>query len=198
VPDLEAGIADLQERLGAAPLHGGRHKLLGTWNAILPLEGGSYLELIAADPEAPEPAGPRPFGIDDLDGPRLVTWAVRTTGLDAAVARARERGFDPGAIVPVTRETPDGERLEWRLTIRHEPAASGLVPFLIDWGAAPHPSGAAPPRCRITDFDSVHPDPDTVGTMLDALDVCLAVGRGDAASLRATLAGPGKELRLRG
>jgi hypothetical protein len=198
VPDLEAGIADFEARLGAVPLHGGRHALLGTWNAILPLTGGDYVELIAADPGAPEPAGPRPFGLDGLAAARLVTWAARSTDLDADVAAARARGYDPGLVIPVGRDTPDGERLEWRLTIAPEPAPGGLVPFLIDWGDAAHPSSVAAPVCRIEDFAGVSPDPDGVRLQLDALDLKLPLEVGTPAHLRATLVGPAGEVLLQG
>ena len=66
--------------------------------------------------------------------PRLATWAVRTTDLNAAVTAARRCGYDPGAVVAMSRRTTAGDLLEWRLTLPDAPLYDGLVPFLIDWG----------------------------------------------------------------
>jgi hypothetical protein len=204
VLDLEAAIASFADRLGVAPVHGGWHTSLGTWNAILPLRDGQYVELIAADPEAEDPAYPRPFGLDELTAPQLVTWAARTKDIDAAVARARERGFDPGAVISIGRDTPDGVRLEWKLCLRAEPAGDGVVPFLIDWGDTPHPSAisgvsrlGSDPLCRLGSFAAVHPDPESIRKMLEALEVSLPVAEGRTPGLHATVAGPSGSVVLR-
>lgn len=44
---------------------------------------------------------------------------------------------------------PDGTLLEWHLTDGDTQHPSGLVPFLIDWGASPHltDSGSRPLPC---------------------------------------------------
>ncbi len=198
VPDLEVAVDELAESLGAVAIPGGRHPGLGTRNAILPLEGGCYLELIARDEEADAPRGPRPFGLDGLAAPRLVTWAARSTRLDDDVEAARDRGFDPGVIAPVDRAQPDGTRLRWRLTLREDPGAGGLVPFLIDWGEAPHPSTASAAVCRVEAFTGTHPEPAPVLEMLAALGVALPVEAGEPAGLRASLIGPEGVVVLRG
>jgi len=200
VTDLPRAIAQFEDQLGVCALPGGRHEALGSYNAILPLSGSSYVELIALDPTNPAPAMAPPFGLAELSEAQLVTWAVRSGDIAVDTARARQRGYDPGLTVPVSRTTPEGVCLEWRLTVRPEPFGDGLVPFVIDWGATPHPSQPAADnidRCTLQSFEGVHPEPAGVVDALHALRAELGVKRGDAPRLQARLAGPGGTLDLR-
>ena len=61
VPDLAAGVAEVEERFGVRARAGGRHIGLGTHNGAR-----TYLEIIAPDPGQPEPSMPRPFGVDGV------------------------------------------------------------------------------------------------------------------------------------
>ncbi len=197
VPDLEAGIDGLAIKLGAGPRPGGRHPGRGTHNALLPLGGRSYLEVIAPDPSQPDPPGPRPFGLDSLTRPRLVGWATPTDRLEAQVAQARERGHDPGEIRRMSRERPDGIRLEWSLTQRPWREPELVVPFLIDWGDSPHPSADGPDGVRLVTLEAEHPDPPTVRAALEALGVDLPVRPGPKSALIATLETPMGRVVLR-
>lgn len=190
VPDLESSVKNFANALGATPTFGGRHESIGTHNAILPLRGGHYLELIALDPSCPNPPLSVPWGLDTLREPRLITWAAATQNIDSAVEQARNAGYDPGTAIDVSRDTPEGEHLTWRLTVSGEFAADGLVPFLIDWGSSPHPSETSEAICSIESFSAEHPDPASVRVMLDALGVTLAVETGPVPLLHATLVGP--------
>ncbi|HXM54087.1 MAG TPA: VOC family protein [Candidatus Dormibacteraeota bacterium] len=190
VADLDAGVEELAERLGVRPAAGGRHVGRGTHNALLGLGGAAYLEVIAVDPEQPPPAGPLPFGLDRLRLPRLVGWASRTTEIDRRRAEAVSRGHDPGEVRTMSRRRPDGSLLEWRLT-RDAPDPSRLVvPFLIDWGASPHPSESAPAGARLVELRAEHPDPGAVQAELAALGVTLPVDEGPEPALVATLETP--------
>src|SRR5215472_13980875 len=82
VADLDSAARDLAAKLGVEPVAGGRHVNRGTHNALLGLGGGSYLEVIAADPGQAPFAGELPFGLDRADLPRLVGWAVRVPDID--------------------------------------------------------------------------------------------------------------------
>src|SRR5262245_8845671 len=196
VPDLSAAVAALEQALGLRPLPGGRHEGLATHNALLPIGAGAYLELIAADPEQPAAAGPRPFGLDALERPRLVTWAARSGDLDAAIRAARERGYDPGEVLELTRAAPDGARLRWRLSLRREPFGDGLVPFLIDWGESPHPSDRGPAGASLRLLSGEHPQPAAVRSALAALGASLEVHSAPRPRLVALLEGPAGRLRL--
>jgi len=177
VHNLEAAIGDLESRLGVRPIVGGSHPGAGTHNALLDLGGGSYLEVIAPDPGQPPPAGPRHFGLDAIPGPRLVGWAAKATDLEARVEASRAAGYDPGAATPMQRQRPDGVLLAWVLTAGG-PGGDGLVPFLIDWGTAPHPAQSAPQGCRLTALRARHPRPAEIGAQLAALGIELEVQAG--------------------
>lgn len=196
-PELEAAIEDLEQRLGVRAAPGGRHSGRGTHNALLGLGSGAYLEIIAPDPGQPTPAGGLPFGLGGLDRPRLAWWAARSTDIDGQVRRALERGYDPGTVVGMSRERPDGVRLEWRLALGAWPAAAPLVPFLIDWGATPHPSAAAPAGVRLLELRGEHPDPPSIQELLAALEVRLPVVEARDPALVALLDTPRGRVELR-
>ena len=184
--DLSAAVGALSERLGVRALPGGRHPGRGTHNALLSLGPGTYLEIIAPDPSQPPPAR-LPFGLDVLTEDRLITWAARVADIERRAEGARAAGYDPGPVLAMSRETPDGGQLRWRLTWRAEPAGDGLVPFLIDWGDTPHPSLGAPDGCALIDLRGEHPQPETVRQMLTALEVGLPISAGSRAALIAQI-----------
>ena len=138
-PDLDAAVLAVESALGVELEAGGAHPGLGTRNRLLGLGSGAYLEVIAPDPEQPEPSAPRPFGIDALEAPTLVTWALRVEGADTPA------GYE--SFRAMSRRRPDGSVLSWRLAFPAEgslvPGPVQPVPFLIDWG--PVDSGAGVP-----------------------------------------------------
>jgi len=196
VPDLAAGVAAVAALLGIAPSPGGPHPGLGTRNFLVSLGESCYLEIIGPDPEQAEPARPRPFGLDRLTGGRLITWAIHDHGLERRVEGARAKGFDPGPILPMSRQSPAG-LIEWRLTLRPEPGGDGLVPFVIDWGKTPSPATTSARGCTLRALRAEHPDPASVQAMLGALGVELEVARGAAPVLVARIATPRGEVELR-
>lgn len=194
--DLAAAVSRFADCTGVEPAPGGSHAGLGTANYLVDLGNGGYLEIIGPDPDQPAPASPRPFGIDELTEPRVVTWAVRTDDLDALVARARDGGYDPGESRAMSRRAPDGALFEWRLTMPRFDYGNGLVPFLIDWGNSPHPTQRGLPRASLRDFHAIHPDPASVRPALAALRVELHVDIGEAVKLRALIDGAAGPLEL--
>jgi hypothetical protein len=201
VPDLAAGVGEIEDRLGVKSTLGGPHPGRGTRNHLLSLGETTYLEIIGPDPEQDQPGSPRPFGIDDLGagglgGGGLVTWAIHPPDLEAVVAKARESGYDPGEILSMSRQSPGG-LLEWRLTMRLEREAGGLVPFLIDWGETPNPAQTSAVGCSLVDLRAEHPNPDGVGRTLAVLEVSLDVSRAPKAALIALLKTPNGEIELR-
>ncbi|HUF54216.1 MAG TPA: VOC family protein [Dehalococcoidia bacterium] len=189
-PDLQSGIDTLEEQLGVRAAFGGRHVGFGTHNALLSLGEGTYLEIIAPDPDQPRPPQPRPFNIDALREPRLATWAFAVNGIAEQAASARSGGYDAGQVVPMTRALPDGGELCWKLTRRREAAGDGLVPFLIEWETETHPSATAPDGCILRDLSAEHPHPDEVTRLLSALGIALAITVAGRPALIATIEGP--------
>ncbi len=197
VPDLEAACDDLEARLGVRPSPGGQHAGRGTYNALLDLGGKAYIEVIAPDPSQPQPSRPRGFDLDHPAPPRLFTWAAKATDLEQRVATAKAAGYDAGEAQPLSRQRPDGVLLEWMLTVRKGFEAGGLVPFLIDWGDAPHPSETAAQGCTLVEYHGEHPDSASVAPLLAALGVELRIDEGATAALVATLDTPLGRVELR-
>jgi hypothetical protein len=92
-PELETAVADIEQRFGVRAGGGGRHFGQGTHNKLLALGARTYLEVAAPDPEQPEPAAPRPYGVDGVTTGGLVGWALTCDDIDAALATTRARGL---------------------------------------------------------------------------------------------------------
>jgi hypothetical protein len=195
-PDLSKTTEEVAAALGVRPVPGGRHVGLGTRNELLALGDGSYLEIIGPDEEQEDPAQSRPFGIDRLDGPKLVAWAVRADDLDALVADARAHAYDPGDPIDMARSTPTGETLRWRLTLPVGEETVRVIPFAIDWGTSTHPSTTSPTGAELVSLEAGHPDPDRVRVALVALGTDLALRASDVPQLRAVVRGPAGLLEL--
>jgi hypothetical protein len=200
--DLQVTIDALERLVGVRPAIGGQHPGRGTHNALLSLGPGVYLEIIGPDPLQPDPEKARSFGIDQLSGPRLVTWAARPASLDDVVQSARAAGYDPGEIQVGGRDRPDGVHLAWRSSIRPEKErgrlgpGDGLVPFLIEWGDTSHPSQAAPSGCRLLSLQGKHPEAAAINELLATLGVDFHVTEATEVALVATLATPNGEITL--
>ena len=143
-PDPPATRELVAARTGVTLSAGGGHVGLGTRNWLGRLGPTSYLELIGPDPGQEPPATPRPFGIDELDEAKLVTWCARHADLESLRVQAAAAGLQFGAPVPMEREAPTSGRLRWELTFPQFDTAGGIVPFFIDWGDSPHPARPRP------------------------------------------------------
>lgn len=196
VPDLAAGVADFTARTGISPAFGGRHPR-GTANYLVALGPSSYLEIIGMDPRTEPAERPQVFGLDRLIEARLAAWAMHPHDFDAAVRLAHKRGYDPGEVGGLSRRTPAGTLLSWRLTRTSVPAGIELVPFLIDWGATEHPARSGLPLAHLVSLTATHPDPPAVLRDLGAVDADLDVAPGTEASLVAVLDTPKGPVTLR-
>lgn len=196
VPDVDAAAAEMAVRLGVAPSAGGRHAAYGTRNVLYSLGPRVYMELIGPDEEA-RVDGPRPFGIDALERPRLAGWCARSADLEADARAARTAGADPGRVRALSRRNPDGSELAWRMTPLDANPGDGLVPFLIDWGDAPHPAASAARGCALLELHGEHPDPGRIRGVLDAMGVPLRVDAGAEPALVARLDTPRGPIELR-
>ena len=195
VPSLPAAMADVAERFGVRAQAGGKHIGLGTRNALLALAPRTYLEIIAPDPEQPEPSMPRPFGVGGVSHGRLAGWALACDDIDAAVARARSHGYDPGEVIDGRRVSPAGTALRWRMT--RSQTAVDLVPFLISWGDTEHPAASAPRGLTLEAFSIEHPDPGSLAPLLTALGADVEIKPAGTAALVARLSGPNGRSALR-
>ncbi len=129
---------------------------MGTHNRLMAIGGKdfpmAYLEIIAVDPQAPQPQRPRWFGLDDAalrarlrERPRLLHFVARSTRLDDTLAALRAQGLDAGQAVAAERASPMG-LYRWRIAGRADGRllCGGALPTLIEWQGM-HPSEHLPP-----------------------------------------------------
>ena len=165
-PDLNRGVEEIEKLIGVPATAGGQHPGRGTRNALIALGPTTYLEIIAPDPEQPQPKEPRPFGIDGLKESRLVAWFVTGRDLDRLRRDAISKGVPLGEVRSGSRRRTDGVQLSWRFTDPWAPVADGIVPLFIDWGDSPHPALTAAKGATLVSLRAEHPDVRRVSEML--------------------------------
>lgn len=190
VPDLDEGVQAMEELLGVSSSPGGRHLGLGTHNRLFGLADGSYLEVVAPDPDQPAPPRPRWFGLDALRKPRLASWCIRVRDLREAIQATRHAGLDLGEPTSGSRQRPDGSTLSWTFTDPWSDRAGGVIPFCIDWGGGAHPSDMLSADCACLEVRLEHPRPDEIGDALRALGLDTPVSTGHAPRVFARIQTP--------
>lgn len=174
VPELEQGRDHIERLLGVRPVLGGRHPAYATHNALLSLGRNTYLEVMAHDPGARRPDAGVLFDLDARQESALLTWVLRSEDIEEHAAAAPAR-VGLGRVESGRRENPDGTLLTWRLTDPRAMPCGGVVPFLIAWGATPHPAERAPRAGELIELRAEHPEPQRVRDALAALGVEMAV-----------------------
>jgi catechol 2,3-dioxygenase-like lactoylglutathione lyase family enzyme len=189
--DLEEGVAWVEDALGVRLESGGRHERFGTWNRLLSLGPGCYLEVIAPEPGV-QPAGPRWFGLDHAGAPRLGNWIVRVEDMEASLADAppeagRALDLSRGPFAWTVAVPTDGS-LPW----------GGAFPTLIRWHEGGHPSDRLQDRgVRLAALEVGHPDAPGLRALLAGLnDPRLTVTEAAAPMLRACFSTPRGEAIL--
>jgi Glyoxalase-like domain len=141
-PDGLSGTSKrLSELLGEEVRDGGVHPRFGTRNAILPLTGRTYLEVVEVlDHPASDKA---PFGQavrarSELGGGWL-GWVVAVDDIGPYEARLGREAVNGN------RHRPDGVELRWKQLGVKGLQSDPQLPFFIQWDcdAANHPSGGA-------------------------------------------------------
>ena len=140
-PDGLVGTAARLERvLGAPFVDGGIHPRFGTRNMVLPLAGGTYVEVVEVlDHPASDKA---PFGRAVRNrsglGGGWLGWVVAVNDITEAERRLGRQAAEGN------RYRPDGHELRWRqigvLGLQSDPQ----LPFFVQWlgPAEDHPSAA--------------------------------------------------------
>ena len=194
-PDVEATSAWIEAATGVRPSVGGPHPGRGTHNVLCSFGPSTYLEIIGPDPDQPEPGAPRPFGVDDLTEPRLVTWCARPADIDSHVEAAAGTDVEYSAPEPMSRQAPSG-RLDWRLAVVVSGDEGGIVPFVIDWGTSTHPAATAAVGLHLESLTATHPAPEGLAATFEELAIDLELRQGDRAGLVAVVAGPTGRVQL--
>jgi hypothetical protein len=195
-PSLETGAEYIRRSLGVELQPGGEHARMGTHNRLLRLGESTYLEVLAINPDAPQPDRPRWFDLDRLApdaAPRLEAWVARVDDIDAAAGAA---GIPLGNVEPMSRGA-----LDWRITI---PPADGLplqgvAPLLIQWLSGPHPAAGLPEQgCRLLRMEGIHPQARLISRMLASIGFVgdFSLAQGEKPRLVATILSPRGEIRI--
>lgn len=177
-PDLDEGVSMIEGLTGARAVTGGPHPGVGTHNALLTFDATTYFEVIAIDPDQPEPQRPRPFGLAAEVAPRLAGYAIHPAPgetIDDVTETLRAAGHDPGPVTSMSRVRPDGVELAWSLTRSQHTTVPAAVPFVIDWGDTPSPARSLPSMGDLVELRIQHPDGATRTT---AEAVAVALGHG--------------------
>jgi len=174
---------------------GGRHPTLGTHNALSGLDGsGAYLEFIAPDPQTAANGGSAlrdALAMMTLPTLCRVIIACDTADLDVAARIYDSVGWG-APVLDLSRESPDGGVLRWRLLIPDCPADDVLfAPYLIDWGSAAHPTTRLTETgLRLLDVEAGHPDAERLRAIWNRIGIHWPVARCDRAYLRVRLETP--------
>ncbi|MCY1127352.1 VOC family protein [Frigidibacter sp. RF13] len=190
-PTLTEAADHVAAALGVALGPIGHHSHMGTHNRLVGLGPSDYLEAIAIDPEAPEPAWPRWFRLNEPSaGARLTNWICRVPDLDAALSAA-----PAGAGLPTALARGD---FRWNMAVPED----GRLPFddcfpaLLSWqGGLKPPDRLADSGCRLTRLEVAHPEADRLRPLLRLSDARIEIVPG-APALRATFDTPGGRRRL--
>jgi len=194
-PDLEEGRRAFEALTGVTPAGGGSHPGFGTRNSLASLGGGAYFEIISPDP-AQSLEGNRGGRIAALPRPGLITFALRSTDLPQLRAAAEAAGLAIDGPIAMSRTRPDGVKLVWSvLHLRHD-GLGDAVPFAIDWGSSPHPSGTTPPGVKLVSFAALHPEPEALAAIYRALGAPVEVKRALRPGFLAVLESPRGEVVL--
>jgi hypothetical protein len=132
--DPEAAAAELESRVGLRATSGGRHEGAGTWNRIAWLADGSYLELIGVDDREralAQPVGAAAVRALDERGGGMAAFALLDDELELTVGGLQGAGSSLGVVSHGSRCNPDGELVEWWVSMPEGELGPAGPPFLI-------------------------------------------------------------------
>lgn len=192
-PTLEEGMAHVRHCLDLDFDDGRLHAEMGTHNRRLRLGDALYLEVIAVDPDARPPVGPRWFGLGDSSavraawerGRRLRAWVARCDDFEALM---RDHGELLGGRIDV------GDSDFFSLPSDGGLPMAGILPCVIARADPRGPAGRMTDHgARLRSFELEHPTPEEVLALYNRLDIRgdPAVVGGDGPRYRAVIDTPG-------
>ncbi|MBX3065889.1 MAG: VOC family protein [Anaerolineae bacterium] len=113
VADLDRAMQQYRD-LGFTVVYGGKHAAGNTHNALICLQDGTYIELLAPTGDLPASGALNFGGLLDR-GQGLIGFALRSDDLEVEAERMRQQGIAIGEIITGGRTRADGKRLEWKI-----------------------------------------------------------------------------------
>ncbi len=196
VPDLEKAVTELEKKLGVAPVMGGQHRSQGTHNALVHLGNSCYLEIIAPDPSNKDFNGQRWMGIDLVTEPKITRWAVKSNDLERDSAYLSTVDPRLGELKGGSRKKTDGKKLFWKATITLPTPEVEVLPFVIDWKGADHPTNSLPKVCKLIELRGMHPTPYMIEAAVHSLNIEMKMGVADPPSITAVIETPNGVVEL--
>lgn len=195
-PELEQGMDVIESILDTRPVIGGRHPNFGTHNALLSIGDNIYLEVIAPDPDLEIP--PHGLFLEEAfqKPPHLATWVIRSYNIEETLSGIDNTIVQMGALQSGSRMTPDGQKVEWKLSDPYVLPMGGAIPFIIDWGSTPHPSSSLPNAGHLIGLSLDHPDPSTVDRVLRHLGTAIDIKQSSDFRLTAFLEKDGNTITM--
>jgi len=191
-------MQDFKDLTGVCPVFGGYHKTEGTKNALVNLNNGSYLELIAIDDSNTQIQEPRWMGVDILTKNQITRWALQSENLhtDSKILKT----YDPkmGTITGGSRLTANNLLLQWELIKPLPQPEVEIAPFFLDWSSSKiHPSKAIPENdCEFIGLFATHPKPSAFSKLFKQLRVDLEIRKSEDIQLKMIIQTPKGTIEL--
>lgn len=192
VSDLDLASKELEKKLGVAPIFGGHHTTEGTKNALINLQDGMYLELIAIDHQHKNIIQNRWMGIDILTKNQITRFALKSENLAKDSITLKKYNPIMGILKKGSRHTASGQVLQWELLMPLPTPEVDLVPFIIDWSESDtHPHEVLPDMgCTLIEMYATHPTPEKITPILEELKYDLRIEKSNKTTIQITLDTP--------
>jgi hypothetical protein len=192
IDDLHRGMEQFEKLTGVRPVYGGKHPR-GTHNALVSLGDGTYLEILALQPNVAPPAEYE--DLKKLNALTPIGWAVSSKDSAQLRSRLTSAGLAVSEASPGSRTTPAGKELSWQ-TFGLEDAFEE-APFFIVWSPqSAHPSTTSPTGCRLQQWRVAGPHLKKLEQLRTALDLRVDVAEAPATTLRLSLNCPKGEVEF--
>lgn len=186
---LREGTEYVRDCLGIDMPFGGEHTHMGTHNCLVKLGSDEFLEVIAINPDAPNPPRPRWFNLDHHGNrsPYLAHWIARTDDMSSTL---------PNITAPVGEPILSKRgNLSWHLTIPSDGslAFDGAFPSIIEWPMRPFPGASMHDvGCRVLSLELGHPEAVQLENALQPhlSDERIQITQADTLTIKASISTP--------
>lgn len=173
INNLDKGVEQFKALTGIEAVYGGAHPNSFTHNALVSLDGDTYLEIIAPRPDATNV----PEEFLKYDSLTPWGWAIRTRNIETTRTKLKASGFDCSDNAQGSRSKPDGTLLSWTtMMIKDQPD----FPFFIEWGKeVVHPSVSSPKGCALKSLSITSANEKLLSKLNVTLDLGIKPSEGD-------------------